>query len=75
MDGSKRRVAIVFAAVREAVGERADILIQESIGTEGGFLNEICKQQFVWEKGDFIVSDRPAIGMDLDKRSLGQYSP
>jgi len=44
MDGSKRRVAIVFAAVREAVGERPDTLIQERIGTAGGFLNEICKQ-------------------------------
>lgn len=65
---------IITAAALQIDANIPNFLIQESIGTAGGFFNEICKQRFVWERGDFVVSDRPGIGMDLDEERLERYA-
>ncbi len=61
---------VITAAALQIDANVPNFLIQESIGKGDGFFNEIMKEPFVWEEGDFIVSDRPGIGIELDEDKL-----
>jgi 2-dehydro-3-deoxyphosphogalactonate aldolase len=64
---------VITAAALQIDASIPNFLIQESIGTSGGFFNEIVKQPLIWEDGDFVVTDRPGIGVELDDSSLEKY--
>ena len=64
---------IITAAALQIDAHIPNFLIQESIGTSGEFFNEIVKQPFVWDNGDFIVSDRPGLGIELDETSVEKH--
>jgi L-alanine-DL-glutamate epimerase-like enolase superfamily enzyme len=64
---------IITAAALQIDANVPNFLIQESIGTSGEFFDEIIRQPFVWDKGDFIVPDRPGIGIELDEKSLEKH--
>jgi 2-dehydro-3-deoxyphosphogalactonate aldolase len=64
---------IITAAALQIDANVPNFLIQESIGTSGEFFDEIIKEAFVWENGDFIVPDRPGIGIELDEASLERH--
>jgi galactonate dehydratase len=44
-----------------------NFLIQESIGTWGGFHAELLNEAIRWEDGYILVPDRPGIGFELDE--------
>ena len=64
---------IITAAALQIDANVPNFLIQESIGTSGEFFDEIIKQPFIWDNGDFVVSDRPGIGIELDEKSLEKH--
>lgn len=65
---------IITAASIQIVANVPNFLIQESIYKSGGFFNEIVVDPFIWENGDFVVTDRPGIGMELDPDKLEQFA-
>jgi galactonate dehydratase len=64
---------IITAAALQIDANVPNFLIQESIGTSGEFFDEIIRQPFVWDKGDFIVPDRSGVGIELDEKSLEKH--
>jgi L-alanine-DL-glutamate epimerase-like enolase superfamily enzyme len=64
---------IITAAAIQIDANIPNFLIQESIGKSDGFFDEIIKEPFIWEKGEFVVTDRPGIGIELDEDSLEKY--
>lgn len=64
---------IITAAALQIDANIPNFLIQESIGQSGEFFDEIIKEPFVWEKGEFVVSDRPGIGIELIEKQLEKY--
>lgn len=64
---------IITAAALQIDASIPNFLIQESIGTSNGFFNEIVKQPLIWENGDFVVTDRPGIGVEVDETSVEKY--
>ena len=65
---------IITAAAIQLCANVPNFLIQESIYKSGGFFNEIIVDPFVWENGDFILTDRPGIGCDLNEEGLAKYA-
>jgi 2-dehydro-3-deoxyphosphogalactonate aldolase len=64
---------VITAAAVQIDATVPNFLIQESIDSAGGFFDEIIKEPFVWEDGDFVVTDRPGIGIELDENKLEKY--
>jgi len=64
---------IITAAAIQIDANVPNFLIQESIGKSDAFFDEIIKEAFVWEDGDFVVTDRPGIGIELDEDRLEKY--
>lgn len=64
---------IITAAAVQIDANIPNFLIQESIGQSGEFFDEIIKEPFVWDKGEFVVSDRPGIGIELNEKQLEKY--
>jgi len=64
---------VITAAAIQIDANISNFLIQESIGKSDGFFDEIIKEPFVWENGDFLVTDRPGIGVELDEAILETY--
>jgi len=64
---------VITAAALQIDANIPNFLIQESIGMAGDFFNEICQDSFEWDKGDFVISDRSGIGMNLIERNLERY--
>lgn len=64
---------VITAAAIQIDANIPNFLIQESIGKADGFINEIIKEPLIWENGDFIVTDRPGIGIELDETQLEKY--
>ena len=64
---------IITAAAIQIDANIPNFLIQESIGKGDGFFNEITKEPIIWDKGDFVVTDRPGIGLDLDEDALEKH--
>ena len=64
---------VITAAAIQIDVNIPNFLIQESIGKADEFFDEIIKEPFVWEKGDFVVTDRPGIGIELDEDALERY--
>ncbi|WP_136247885.1 mandelate racemase/muconate lactonizing enzyme family protein [Halomonas borealis] len=52
-----------------------NFLIQESIGTWGGFHADILEQKIEWRDGYVIPSDRPGLGVELDMAMVREHSP
>jgi L-alanine-DL-glutamate epimerase-like enolase superfamily enzyme len=65
---------IITAAAIQLCANVPNFLIQESIYKSGGFFDEIIIDPFVWENGDFILTDRPGIGCDLNEEGLAKYA-
>lgn len=61
---------IITAAALQIDANAPNFLIQESIGRSDEFFDEITAEPLAWEDGDFLVSDRPGIGLNLDEASL-----
>ncbi len=61
---------VITAAAIQIDAGIPNFLIQESIGRADGFFNDIVKEPIVWENGDFLVPDRPGIGIELDETAL-----
>ncbi len=64
---------VITAAAIQIDANIPNFLIQESIGKSDEFFDEIIKEPFIWEKGEFVVTDRPGIGIELDENSLEKY--
>lgn len=64
---------IITAAAIQIDANVPNFLIQESIFKSDRFFDEIIKEPFVWEDGDFIVSDKPGIGIELDEDKLEEH--
>ncbi|WP_343668024.1 mandelate racemase/muconate lactonizing enzyme family protein [Paraburkholderia heleia] len=52
-----------------------NFLIQESIGTWGGFHAQVLKQPIQWEDGYIIPSKAPGLGVELDMDVVRAHSP
>ncbi|WP_103704651.1 mandelate racemase/muconate lactonizing enzyme family protein [Paraburkholderia eburnea] len=52
-----------------------NFLIQESIGTWGGFHAEVLKQPIQWEEGYIIPSKAPGLGVELNMDVVRANSP
>ncbi|WP_042263959.1 mandelate racemase/muconate lactonizing enzyme family protein [Paraburkholderia heleia] len=52
-----------------------NFLIQESIGTWGGFHAQVLKQPIQWEEGYIIPSKAPGLGVELDMDVVRAHSP
>ncbi|WP_321953837.1 mandelate racemase/muconate lactonizing enzyme family protein [Paraburkholderia bannensis] len=52
-----------------------NFLIQESIGTWGGFHAEVLKQPIQWEDGYIIPSKAPGLGVELNMDVVRAHSP
>lgn len=65
---------IITAAAIQLCANVPNFLISESIYKSGLFFNEIIVDPFVWENGDFLLTDRPGIGCDLNEEGLERYS-
>jgi L-alanine-DL-glutamate epimerase-like enolase superfamily enzyme len=52
-----------------------NFLIQESIGTWGGFHAEVLKQPIQWEEGYIIPSKAPGLGVELNMDVVRAHSP
>ena len=52
-----------------------NFLIQESIGTWGGFHAEVLKTPIRWEDGYIIPSQEPGLGVELNMDVVRQHSP
>ena len=65
---------IITAAAIQICANVPNFLIQESIYKSAGFFDEIIQEPFVWEAGDFLLTDRPGIGCNLDEEGLARYS-
>lgn len=65
---------IITAAAIQLCANVPNFLIQESIYKSGGFFNEIIMEPFIWENGDFILTDRPGIGCNLNEEGLYKYA-
>ncbi|WP_322042311.1 mandelate racemase/muconate lactonizing enzyme family protein [Paraburkholderia sp. J67] len=52
-----------------------NFLIQESIGTWGGFHAEVLKQPLQWEDGYIIPSKAPGLGVELNMDVVRAHSP
>jgi len=52
-----------------------NFLIQESIGTWGGFHAEILKTPIRWEDGYIIPSTEPGLGVELNMEVVQQHTP
>ncbi|MCZ6854283.1 MAG: mandelate racemase/muconate lactonizing enzyme family protein [Gammaproteobacteria bacterium] len=50
-----------------------NFLIQESIGTFGGFHAEILKEPIQWEDGYIIPPSKPGLGVELDEEVVGAH--
>lgn len=61
---------VITAAAIQVDASIPNFLIQESIGKSDEFFDVIIKEPFAWEDGDFIVTDKPGIGIELDEASL-----
>jgi len=64
---------IITAAALQIDANIPNFLIQESIGKSDAFFDEIIKEPFIWEDGEFVVTDRPGIGIELDESNLEKY--
>jgi len=64
-----------FAAQLQLDSCCPNFLIQEAIDTMGDFggFNKVLDTPFVFDKGDFIVSDRPGLGLDINEEKLRDY--
>lgn len=64
-----------FAAQLQLASCCPNFLIQEAIDTMGDFggFNKVLDTPFVWDKGDFIVSDKPGLGLDINEDKLKEY--
>jgi 2-dehydro-3-deoxyphosphogalactonate aldolase len=64
-----------FAAQLQLATCCPNFLIQEAIedmGDFGGF-NKVLDTPFIWDNGDFIVSDKPGLGLDINEEKLKEY--
>ncbi|PKH25186.1 isomerase [Enterobacterales bacterium CwR94] len=52
-----------------------NFLIQESIGTWGGFHSDILKRPIAWEDGYIIPSSEPGLGVELNMDVVARHSP
>jgi L-alanine-DL-glutamate epimerase-like enolase superfamily enzyme len=52
-----------------------NFLIQESIGTWGGFHAEVLKSPIRWEDGYIIPSTEPGLGVELNMEVVNQHTP
>ncbi|CAD6543257.1 mandelate racemase/muconate lactonizing enzyme family protein [Paraburkholderia sabiae] len=52
-----------------------NFLIQESIGTWGGFHAEVLKTPIRWEDGYIIPSTEPGLGVELNMEVVKQHTP
>ncbi|WP_322013319.1 mandelate racemase/muconate lactonizing enzyme family protein [Paraburkholderia sp. J12] len=52
-----------------------NFLIQESIGTWGGFHAEVLKQPIRWEEGYIIPSKAPGLGVELNMDVVRAHTP
>ena len=64
---------IITAAALQIDANVPNFLIQESIDNAGGFFDEIVKEPFAWDSGDFVVTDRPGIGIELEEAVLEKH--
>lgn len=64
-----------FAAQLQLASCCPNFLIQEAIDTMGDFggFNKVLDTPFVWEKGDFLVSDKPGLGLDINEEKVNEY--
>ncbi|MDY4611831.1 MAG: mandelate racemase/muconate lactonizing enzyme family protein [Sphaerochaetaceae bacterium] len=64
-----------FAAQLQLASCCPNFLIQESIDTMGDFggFNKVLDTPFLWKEGDFYVSDKPGLGLDLNETKLREY--
>jgi L-alanine-DL-glutamate epimerase-like enolase superfamily enzyme len=63
------------AASIQLAAATPNFLIQESIGTWGGFHAEILKKPIVWEDGYILPSKEPGLGVELDMDVVRAHSP
>jgi len=52
-----------------------NFLIQESIQTWGGFYEEILTEPIIWREGFIIPSNKPGLGIELNKSVVEASSP
>lgn len=52
-----------------------NFLIQESIGTWGGFHAEVLQEKIEWRDGYVIPSNKPGLGIELDMTVVKAHSP
>ncbi|MCA1772507.1 MAG: mandelate racemase/muconate lactonizing enzyme family protein [Halomonas sp.] len=52
-----------------------NFLIQESIGTWGGFHAEVLQEKIEWRDGYVIPSSKPGLGIELDMAVVKAHSP
>ena len=52
-----------------------NFLIQESIGTWGGFHADVLKKPLQWEDGYIIPSKEPGLGVELNMDVVRKHSP
>lgn len=52
-----------------------NFLIQESIGTWGGFHAEVLQEKIEWRDGYVIPSTKPGLGVELDMTVVKSHSP
>jgi galactonate dehydratase len=64
---------VITAAAIQIDANIPNFLIQESIGKSDEFFDEIIKEPFIWKKGEFVVTERPGIGIELDESNLEKY--
>lgn len=64
-----------FAAQLQLAACCPNFLIQEAIETMSGFtgIDKVLDEPFKWDRGYFIPSDKPGLGLALNEEKLRQY--